>query len=197
MTARSIPTRIRPGRLRRSVVQTAVQLALLVAAACLLGGCGYSLVGKGSNLPADIQAVFVQPLENETKRSQVEQILTEAMINELVTRRRFEILNSPEGADAILRGTVTDFTVRPVSFDSDGLANSFEVLITADMKFERPPEGGDTEPETIWSNSRYLFRQDYPLEEDSVDYFDRENLAIEETAEEFAQTLVTDILEGF
>ncbi|MDA8016853.1 MAG: LPS assembly lipoprotein LptE [Thermoanaerobaculia bacterium] len=172
--------------------------ALIGALACLLAGCGYSLVGRGSsNLPEDVQAVFVEPLENETQRSQVEQILTQAMIDELVTRRRFEILNSADGADAILSGKVTDFTVRPVSFDSDGLANNFEILITADMKFERPPRGGDTEPETIWANSRYLFRQDYPLEEDSVEYFDRENLAIEETAEDFAQTLVTDIFEGF
>lgn len=176
---------------------TMIRLLLVGALACLLAGCGYSLVGKGSNLPEDIQAVYFQPLENQTQRSQVEQILSQAVINELVTRRRFEILNSADGADAILSGTVTDFTVRPVSFDSDGLANNFEILITADMKFERPPQGGDTEPETIWANSRYLFRQDYPLEEDAADYFDRENLAIEETAEEFAQTLVTDILEGF
>lgn len=180
--------------LSRSV---AVRLALAAALIGLLAGCGYSLVGKGSNLPEDIQAVFVQPLENSTKRAQVEQILTEAVTNELVTRRRFEILSSATGADAVLRGKVVEFKVRPVSFDSDGLANSFEILITADMTFERPARGSDTEPEVIWANSRYLFRQDYPLEEDGADYFDRENLAIEETAEEFAQTLVTDIFEGF
>ena len=179
---------------RSSVALRLIFVALL---ACLLAGCGYSLVGKGSNLPEDIQAVFFKPLENQTKRSQVEQILTEAVVNELVTRRRFELLGSEAGADAILRGRVTDFTVRPISFDGDGLANGFEILITADMSFERPPQGGDTEPEVIWANSRYLFRQDYPLEDGSANYFDRENLAIEETAEDFAQTLVTDILEGF
>lgn len=177
--------------------RTALRLVLAALLVGLLAGCGYSLVGKGSNLPEDIKAVFVQPLENSTKRAQVEQILTEAVTNELVTRRRFEILNSETGADAVLRGKVVDFAVRPVSFDSDGLANNFEILITADMTFERPPRGGETEPEVIWANSRYLFRQDYPLDEDGADYFDRENLAIEETSVEFAQTLVTDILEGF
>lgn len=176
----------------------AIRLALVGVLACLLAGCGYSLVGKGSsNLPEDVKAVFVQPLENKTTRSQVDRILTEAVTNELVTRRRFEILSSAEGADAILKGSVTDVTVRPVSFDNQGLANTFEILITADMKFERPPRGGDTEPESIWANSRYLFRQDYPLEDSAIDLIDRENLAIEETAEEFAQTLVTDIFEGF
>lgn len=163
----------------------------------LLTGCGYSLVGKGSNLPEDIRQVFVQPLDNDTSRSQVEQILTQAIISELVTRRRFELVNNVEDADAVLRGKVTDFTVRPVSFDAQGLGNSYEILITTDMSFERPARGGDTEPESIWENSRYLFRQDYPLEEGDAAYFDRENLAIEETADDFAKTLVTDILEGF
>lgn len=181
-------------RVGRSAVRRLLAACLLLGT---LAGCGYSLVGRGSNLPEDIRQVYVQPMENRTNRSQVEQILTQSILSELVTRRRFEIVNSADDADAILRGAVVGFNVRPVTFDSTGLGNSYEIEITADMRFERPLQGGETEPETIWKNSRYVFRQDYPLEEGDPDYFDRENVAIEETAEEFAKTLVTDILEGF
>ena len=85
-----------------------------------------------------------------------------------------------------------------IRFDTaDGLANNFEISITADMRFERPPRPGEIEGEVIWSSSRYFFREDYPLEDDGAAYFDRENLAIEETSVNFAESMVTDLLEGF
>ncbi len=163
----------------------------------LVTGCGYTLVGRASNLPADIASIHIQTLENQTPRPQVEQILTQAISNELVTRRRYDIVNSAGEADAVLHGSVLSFSVRPLTFDNDGLATNFEIVITADMTFSRTPGAGEEEGEVVWSNSRYVFRQDYPLEEADVPYFDRENVAIEETSERFAETMVTDLLEGF
>ena len=173
------------------------EIVLLMSAAALLAGCGYNLVGRASTLPEDIQNIYVESLVNETQRPQVEQILTQAIADELVTRRRFKVQNSAAGADAILRGKVLTFSVRPLTFDADGLADNFEISITADMRFERPPKLDENEGEVVWANARYLFREDYPLEEEGTAYFDRENLAIEETAVLFAETLVTDLLEGF
>lgn len=171
----------------------------LAALALTVAGCGYNLVGRASNIPEDIRTVHVETLENGTPRTQVEQILTQAIIDEMVTRRRFNVVNEAADADAVLRGTVVGFSVRPLTFDPNGLADNFEISITADMTFQRVPSGGQRaeDAEVIWRNARYLFRQDYPLEQAGVDYFDRENLAIEETSVRFAQTLVTDLLEGF
>ena len=174
------------------------RIAFAVVAACFLSGCGYTLVGQASNIPSDVRRVYVEPLVNATQRAQVEQILTQAISDEMVTRRRnFTVSSAPGDADAILRGTVVGFNVRPVTFDTDGLANNFEITITADMRFERPPKPGEDEGEVIWSSSHYFFREDYPLEDEGVSYFDRENLAIEETSVRFAESMVTDLLEGF
>ncbi len=181
----------------RSTAGVAARLGLLAAAAALAAGCGYTLAGRASNLPEDIRTIYVQTLTNETPRPQVEQILTQAISSELVTRRRYNLVNSAGEADAILSGRVLSFNVRPLTFDQDGLATNFEIVITADMKFARTPGAGEEEGEVVWSNSRYVFREDYPLEEADVPYFDRENVAIEETSEQFAETMVTDLLEGF
>lgn len=183
----------------RAMIPAFLRSPILLAAllALALSGCGYSLAGRASNLPEDIQSIYVETLENNTSRSQVEQILTQAISDELVTRRRFKVVNSAGEADAILRGTVLSFAVRPLTFDDEGLATNFEINITADMAFQRPPRAGEEEGEVVWSNSRYIFREDYPLEGDDAVFFDRENLAIEETAGDFAETLVTDLLEGF
>ena len=174
------------------------KLAALAVAAAVLTGCGYTLVGQASNIPDDVRRVYIEPLLNGTQRAQVEQILTQALSDEMVTRRRnFTVSSNISDADAILRGKVVSFDVRALTFDEDGLANNFEITITADMRFERPPRGGEDEGEVIWSSSRYFFREDYPLEDDGTAYFDRENLAIEETSVLFAESMVTDLLEGF
>ena len=63
---------------------------------------------------------------------------------------------------------------------------------SAQVSFKR--KGSD---DLIWSNDRYVFRESYPIDPDSPDYFDRENEAIREASERFAESMVADLLEGF
>lgn len=159
-----------------------------------LAGCGYGLIGRTSNLPEDIENIFVEPLQNRTTRQQVELYMTEAIVNELVTRRRFTILNSATNADAVLRGILTAYTVRPVEFGPDGRATSYNVSIRADMEFKR--QGSD---EVLWAQGQYVFRSDFELEldEEQGTVFDTEDAASQTIARQFARSLITDLLEGF
>lgn len=159
----------------------------------LLAGCGYALVGRGSNVPDDVRLVFLEPLENLTPRAEVEQFLGQAIADELVTRQRFSLATERAAADALLRGAVVAFNVTPVTFDSDGRAQEYEIAITARVSFVRNNEESDV----LWSNDRYLFKEVYEIEDSEANFFDRENLAIEESSERFAETMVTDLLEGF
>ncbi len=158
-----------------------------------LTGCGYALVGRASsNVPPDVKSVYIRPLENRTQRSQVEQALTRAVADEMVARNRFSIVGTPDGADAELSGAVTGFDVRPVAFDGTGLATQYEIVVIAQITFKRL--GTD---KVIWSNDKYLFRESYELEATGADYIDREDEAIEDAAKRFAETMVSDLLEGF
>jgi outer membrane lipopolysaccharide assembly protein LptE/RlpB len=154
-------------------------------------------VGRASNLPEDVRNVYVHPLENDTARSQVEQILTRAIVDEMVTRRRFALTNTAAEADAEIRGTVLRFVTQPVSFDGQGRATEYELSITAKMVFQRVAASEDEEPQILWRNDRYLFRQAYDVDVNEAAYFDREDETIEELAERFAETMVSDLLEGF
>ena len=100
------PGPLPPTRERESI------LAALALACLLLAGCGYALVGRGSNLPADVRAVYLQPLANRTPRAQVEQILTRAIADELVTRQRFTVVADAAQADA---KTVLDHYIAALS----------------------------------------------------------------------------------
>lgn len=166
--------------------------AAAMLAAALANGCGYALVGRGSNLPDDVKSVYLKQFENQTSRAQVEQILTRALADELVTRHRFAVVSDEAQADAELSGSVQNFAVTPVTFDSEGRATEYEISIVAKVAFKRV--GSD---DTLWSNDHYLFRQNYPIEVSETGYFDRETLAIDQVALKFAETMVSDLLEGF
>lgn len=167
-------------------------LTLLLSLSLALGGCGYALVGRGSNIPAEIREVYIRPLDNRTPRSQVEQALTRAIADEMVTRQRFAVVAGPEGADAELSGAVVGFGATPVTFDPSGRATEYEIAITAQIAFKRM--GTD---QVIWSNDRYTFRETYPINATGAGYVDQEDEAIERAAERFAETMVSDLLEGF
>jgi outer membrane lipopolysaccharide assembly protein LptE/RlpB len=168
------------------------RLLPVIAAASLLAGCGYSLVGRASNLPPEVRRVYLEAFENSTGRAQVDQIVTQAVADELVTRQRFAIVASGEEADAELVGTVTDFAVVPVSFDSDRRGTEYEIAITAQVALRQ------LDPERVlWENDRYQFRDSYELDASELGFLDREIPAIEAMAKKFAESMITDLLEGF
>ncbi|HXU45152.1 MAG TPA: LptE family protein [Thermoanaerobaculia bacterium] len=173
-------------------LSTLVLLALVVLPALVLDGCGYALVGRGTNLPPGIKNVYLKPLANRTQRQQVEQELTRSIGEELVTRQRFSLTAGEAGADAEIEGAVTGFGVTPVTFDQNGRATAYEISIAAEVKFKSLADN-----KVIWSNDHYTFRESYPLEVSSTAYFDREDEAIQKAAKRFAETMVSDLLEGF
>jgi hypothetical protein len=202
-------------RRARTIFGRTLAVSLLVGT-LPLAGCGYALVGRGSNIPEDVKRVYLKPFENMTARVRVDQILTQAVADELVTRQRFTVASSTEEADAELVGSVTGFDIRPVKFDSDQRATEFEITITAKVLLRRlrpaapaaapaaappasvatPPAAGPAE-EILWQNDRYQFRDSFPLDTSELGFFDRETPALESAAEKFAETMVTDLLEGF
>ncbi len=186
----SDPSRRLPGVLTKLALFSSVGLMVTVI------GCGYALVGRGTNIPADIQSIFVQPFENLTPRGEIEQFITSAVVNELVTRQRFSIGNEAAAADAVLRGEITDFRVTPLTFDANGRATEYETTIIANVRFVRRAPSPDEEGAVLWSNARYLFRETYEIDASDA-FFDQENIALDETAVQFAKTIVSDLLEGF
>lgn len=175
------------GSIRGSIPVVAVGLV-----AAVVGACGYSLVGRGAAIPERISEVYVDTLRNETRRSEVGQILTSAISEELVTRKRFDVVADRAEADAVLSGAVVRFDAQPLNFDAEGRAIEYQIVITARVDFAEP--GAET---PLWANTAYEYRQNYEVEESEASYFDREKLAIEEAAGRFARTLVIDLLEGF
>jgi hypothetical protein len=50
---------------------------LAVAALIAMGGCGYRLAGHNQLLPPSVKIIAVPPFENQTRRPEIEQRITE------------------------------------------------------------------------------------------------------------------------
>ena len=163
-------------------------LATLYASAC-----GYHVAGRSDRLPPDVKTIAVPTLINQTKRFRIEQQLTAAVVRELVERTRFKVLTDPEGADAVIEGTVKNVSTGVIAFNlNTGAATALQVVVTADVRLV-----DQHTHKLLFSNPKYLFREEYEISQSNSQLFEEEGPALDRLSRDFAHTLVTDILENF
>jgi hypothetical protein len=171
-----------------------ILLLVLVAAP----GCGYSLAGRGSFLPAYIKTVGIPQLVNRTSFFDVEQILTEKVRSEFIGRGKYHITPEITGADAALTGEVLGISVQPVAFNDAQLASRYMFTLTMKVAFTDARTN-----EVLWSNDALTFREEYELQTrgnvalEGAAFLDQERSAFDRIATDVARTVVTAILEAF
>jgi len=135
----------------------------------------------------------VPAFKNMTSTFRIEQQLTSAVTREFLERTHYRIIPNPAEADAVLRGTVKDVRARAITFDvNTGRATSLQVQVTADVKLEEVHSH-----KLLFSNSNYVFREEYQVNESPTALFEEDKPALERLSRDLARTLVTDILENF
>ena len=163
-------------------------------AGLLLAGCGYGLVGSQNNLLApSVHTISVPAFVNKTTRVELEQRVTQAVADEFVSRGRLRLVSVPKDADVILRGSIDSFGIFPVAFNQQGRATQYQISITANIELL----DHRAEDKVLWKNDQYRFTENYQVNIESTDAFDQETRAIQDIAVQFAQSLVTNLLEGF
>lgn len=180
--------------MKRSSGRRIAGLSVLIAASVLWTGCGYSLVGNANNvIGPGIHTIQVPAFVNKTTRVELEQRVTQAVADEVVSRGRLRLVTSPNEADVILRGSIDSFGIFPIAFNTQGRATQYQISITA--KIELLDHKNDDK--VLWKNDQYRFVENYQVNLESTDAFDQETRAIQEIGQRFAETLVTNLLEGF
>ena len=163
-----------------------------LALVCLTG-CGYTLVGSGNTLDPKIHTIEVPAFVNKTTRVELEQRVTQAVADEFVSRGRLRLVTAAGDADAILRGSIDSFGIFPIAFNQQGRATQYQISITAKIELL----DHRSEDKVLWKNDQYRFTENYQIDINSTDAFDQETRAITEIAQRFAESLVTNLLEGF
>jgi len=153
--------------------------------------CGYSLRGTGSSLPPHIQSINVPMFENKTTRFQLDLKLTESVRDELTARGKVDVSPDRTGADAVLIGEITAFTVNPIGFGQDATASSYNIVVVAKIVLRDLVNN-----RVLFANPHFSYQQEYDVP-DGTDFESVQQAAIEAIAVKFARTLVINLLEGF
>jgi outer membrane lipopolysaccharide assembly protein LptE/RlpB len=169
---------------------TLLCLALL---STLLVNCGYHTNAQATQLPTDLHTIAVPAFVNKTQTYRIEQILTAAVVRELISRTHYHVVNEADSsADATLRGTVLLTQLSPVTFDSR-TGRAATVLVTVNVGVSLSDRNG----KVLFANPGYLFREQYQISSEPSSFFEEESPALDRLSRELARSLVSDMVEAY
>ena len=166
-------------------------LTLLLLTA--LTGCGYHQAGSATHIPANVRTMAVPIFATKAQAYRTEMAFTQAVVRELNTRTHYTILNSESpNADATLRGTILSQSVAPLTYDATtGQTSSYLVAITAKVVLTAH------DGRVLYQNDSITFREQYQSTQDLTGFIQEDSPAIRRVARDFAQAIVSDMLESF
>jgi hypothetical protein len=172
-----------------------LRLPLLFSAVVLFSGftdCYKPVTNSG--LPAHIKTVAVPAFQFEAKgaRYRVESRFTDAVTREIIKRGNgLKVQGSRTGADAVLEGTIRDFTFSGVLLDSEGRARVYEVTIVTAVTIRDLKEN-----KILYDNQNFIFRDSFEFSSDPRSFFNEEDPAVERMARAFAESAVSAFING-
>jgi hypothetical protein len=159
----------------------------------LLSSCGYHTGGRADLLPATIKTIAIPPFSNATNRYKITDVMAEAITREFVSRTRYKIVTNPEAADAVLRGTVTNYTAGATVFDPvTGRATAVDIHVYLRVTLEERPTG-----KILFTRPTMDVRERYQVSVSTGAFFEESDTAVARASEQTARQVVSAILNGF
>jgi len=168
--------------------------AWLITACVALGSCGYHVAGQANLVPKTVHTIALPPFTNSTVRYKLSDLLPEALSRELVSRTRYQIVNDPTQADAVLRGTVINYSAFPTLFDqAAGRTSGIQINLRLELSLvERSTN------KVIYSRPLFDVHERYEVSAtNNYQYFDESGAALERLSKDVARDVVTSILDNF
>ncbi len=162
--------------------------ALLIA--LLSFACGYHLRGVGT-FPPSIKKIYIPVFKNLTSRYELDLKLTQAVINELTTRAKLELVGDAQEADAVLMGEIVSFQVTPLAFSGKDTADRYHITIVTKVVLR-----DQKRQQVAFSHPSFVYTEEYEVPE-GADFESMEAEALQRVAEKYARSLIAAMLEGF
>lgn len=147
-----------------------------------------------SGLPKRIKTVAVPAFQFEARgfRYRVESRFTESVMREIIKRGNgIKVQGTTDNADAVIEGSIRDFSFSGVLLDRDGRARVYEVTIVVSVTVKDLMEN-----QVIYDNQNLIFRDSFEFSSDPRSFFNEEDPAVERMSRAFAETIVSTIVNG-
>lgn len=170
----------------------------LVAIAILifLVGSGFDCYKPqtGTGLPSYVKRLAIPAFQLEARgmRYRVESRFTEAVTREVIHRGNgLKVQGTLDGADAVIEGTIRDFSFSGVLLDREGRARVYEVTIVTAVTVRDLHNN-----KILYDNQNLTFRDSFEFSEDPRSFFNEEEPAVERMARAFSESIVSTIVNG-
>lgn len=147
-----------------------------------------------SGLPKNIRTVAVPAFQFEAKalRYRLASRFTTAVTREIIRRGNgLKVQGTRAGADAVVEGTIRDFTFSGVLLDRQGRARVYEVTIVSAVTIRDLKENS-----ILYDNQNFIFRDSFEFTDDPRSFFNEEDPAVERMAQAFAESVVSAFVNG-
>jgi outer membrane lipopolysaccharide assembly protein LptE/RlpB len=174
---------------------------LVVIALAALSGCGYHTLGSAAHLPDTVHTLAVPIFKNKTQFYHIEVSMTQAVVREFTDRTRLSVsADEPDGADATVSGTIISESVQPLTYRTEtttatgqttSATSSFLVTINVNVLVT------DRDNRVLYQHNNYVFHEQFETTSDAASFIEEDSPAVQRLSRDFAQALVSDILESF
>jgi outer membrane lipopolysaccharide assembly protein LptE/RlpB len=158
-----------------------------------LTGCGYHTVGSAVHLPSAVHTLAVPMFATHSNAYHTQTVMTDAVIREFTARTRLRVVsNDGANADAVLRGTILQQAITPLTYNASTQESS-SFLLTMVISVTLQDHSG----KILYENKNYVFRQQYQSTTDLPTFIQEDPAAQQRLSRDFARALVSDVLESF
>jgi outer membrane lipopolysaccharide assembly protein LptE/RlpB len=165
-------------------------------------GCGYHTLGSAAHMPDTVHTLAVPIFKNKTQSYHTEVPMTQAVVREFTDRTRLSVESeSSDGADATVKGTIISESVQPLTYRTEttsvqagqttSVTSSFLVTINVNVVVT------DRDQRVLYQHNNYLFHEQFETTADLTSFIEEDSPAVQRLSRDFAQALVSDILESF
>lgn len=165
---------------------------LIIISISFLGffaSCGYKFAGGGL-LPGKTKLVAVKMFENKTSETGAENIFSNALSMELVTKSDTKVVGI-EKAEAFFTGVVKSISISKLTRTSDDAVIERKVSAVIDLKMV------DKDGQVLWSVKDFQGREEYQVTTQNLTDMASRTLAVRKIAERIAQKVVGSLLDDF
>ena len=178
-------------------MKKALSLLILALVAAAHAGCGYSLAGRGSFLPANIKRIGIPNFTNTTAIFDLDRRVTDRVRAEFIGRGKWTVVPDETGVDAVVLGTITSVTLTPIAFNLQQQATRYSLAMTGSVELKDLVTN-----KTLWSNPSMQYHEEFqtPSATTTLDvssFFGQDANALDRLSNEFARALVSAVLEAF
>lgn len=172
-------------------------LALVV-----LGGCGYHRLDRQPRSAAWAKTgdtIRLARFRNLTPRLGLEDRFTKALENRVVAASPWRLVSQGESSRWVLQGTLESYTSRPIGLTlgndrlkaSAGSASRVEVAVVASVELLDGQTGA-----VVLARRGLTFSNQYRVDQNFASFESRELQVLESLADDFAESFLTQVLEG-